>query len=70
SLISGGLDEMIRIGDLRKLKKGGTHFLAPLAQPARPYENIKIESVKGLSGLQKANLLTLGAVDRAASLLM
>ncbi|MEO1621660.1 MAG: WD40 repeat domain-containing protein, partial [Cyanobacteria bacterium J06632_3] len=69
-IISGGLDEMIRIGDLRKLQEGDTHFLQPLVQPARPYENIKIEAVKGLNRLQKANLLTLGAVDRTASLLM
>ncbi|MEL6161754.1 MAG: AAA family ATPase [Cyanobacteria bacterium J06627_32] len=68
-VISGGLDEMIRIGDLRDLKPSGVHFLRPLIQHDRPYENIKIESVRGLNGLQKANLLTLGAIDRTASLL-
>jgi len=60
---------MIRIGDLRDLKPSGVHFLRPLIQHDRPYENIKIESVRGLNGLQKANLLTLGAIDRTASLL-
>lgn len=69
-VISGGLDEMIRIGDLSDLKPSGVYFLRPLIQHDRPYENIKIESVKGLNGLQKANLLTLGAIDRTASLLL
>ncbi len=69
-VISGGLDEIIRVGDLEMLETEEVHFLRPLVQHARPYEKVKIAEVKGLSGLQKANLLSLGAVDRTEPLLL
>ncbi len=69
-VISGGLDEIIRVGELEMLKTGEVHFLRPLVQHARPYEKVKIAEVRGLSGLQKANLLSLGAVDRTDTLLL
>ncbi len=69
-VISGGLDEIIRVGELEMLEREEAHFLRPLVQHARPYEKVKISEVKGLSGLQKANLLSLGAVDRTEPLLL
>ncbi|MEO0648578.1 MAG: hypothetical protein AAFZ17_20890, partial [Cyanobacteria bacterium J06650_10] len=68
SLISGGLDATIRIADLTLLEQNKTPTLTPLIQPDRPYENIEIEGVRGLSHLQMSNLLSLGAVNRKTSL--
>jgi len=79
SIISGGLDETIRICDLSELiqlRENGSpsaHRLPvfmSLIQPERPYENIEIEGVKGLSHLQFSNLLSLGAVNRKDSLFL
>ncbi|MGB7247996.1 MAG: WD40 repeat domain-containing protein, partial [Phormidesmis sp.] len=75
-VISAGLDEMIRRGDLRQMadlrerNESGEGMLLPLIQRDRPYENTKIEDIKGLSGLQLANLQSLGAVSRSKSLLL
>ena len=69
-VISGGLDGIIRVGELTLLGTEEVHFLRPLVQHARPYEKVKISEVRGLSGLQKANLLSLGAVDRTEPLLL
>ncbi|MGC1308706.1 MAG: NB-ARC domain-containing protein [Phormidesmis sp.] len=68
-VISGGLDEMVRIGDLSQMKSSRQRMLRPLIQRDRPYENTKIEDIRGLSVLQIANLLALGAVNRTRSLL-
>ncbi|MGB3295557.1 MAG: NB-ARC domain-containing protein [Phormidesmis sp.] len=68
-VISGGLDEMIRIGDLRQIEDSDKRMLRPLNGRDRPYENVEIERIKGLSRLQLANLLALGAVNRTHSLL-
>lgn len=68
-VISGGLDEMIRIGDLRQIENPQRRMLKPLNHRDRPYENVEIEHTKGLSGLQVANLLALGAINRTQSLL-
>ena len=68
-IISGGLDEMVRMGDLSAITQGGAQVMRPLIERDRPYENIKIENVKGLSDLQVANLMTLGATSRTNSLL-
>ncbi len=69
-VISGGLDEMIRIGDLSQMEDPAGQVLRPLIGRDRPYENIKIEEIKGLSSLQVANLMALGAVDKTKSLLL
>ena len=73
-LISGGLDEIIRIGDMEQIeagrKTGEPGTLGLMVQRDRPYENIEIEDIKGLSSLQKASLMTLGAVDKKQSLLL
>ena len=69
-IISGGLDEMIRVGDMSKLEDVRSQVLRPLFVRDRPYESIKIEGVTGLSQLQLANLISLGAVNQKASLLM
>ena len=73
-LISGGLDEIIRISDLEQIevgrKTGEPGILGLMVQRDRPYENIEIEDIKGLSSLQKASLMTLGAVDNKQSLLL
>ena len=69
SIISGGLDEMVRIGDLGNMEDGAAQVMKPLIERDRPYENIEIEDIQGLSGLQVANLVTLGAVSRTRSLL-
>ncbi len=68
-VISGGLDEMIRIGDLSQIEDPKKRILKPLNRRDRPYENVEIKNTKGLSGLQIANLLTLGAISRTHSLL-
>jgi len=68
-IISGGLDEMVRIGCLESIAKGGAQVIAPLIERDRPYENTEIKDVQGLSDLQMANLMTLGAVNRTNSLL-
>ena len=72
-IISGGLDEMVRIGDLRTIKGGMedgiSQVMRPLIERDRPYENIEIKNIQGLSNLQVANLMTLGAVNRTNSLL-
>ncbi|MFK8183893.1 MAG: NB-ARC domain-containing protein [Phormidesmis sp.] len=68
-IISAGLDEMIRMGDLQNMADGRAHVMKPLIERDRPYENIKIKDVQGLSDLQVANLMTLGAVNRTHSLL-
>ncbi len=68
-VISGGLDEMIRIGDLHQIADPKKRILRPLNRRDRPYENVEIENTKGLSGLQIANLLALGAINRTHSLL-
>lgn len=70
-VISGGLDEMIRIGDLSQVEEDpAEQALRPLIEHDRPYENIKIEGIKGLSSLQIENLVALGAVDKTKSLLL
>ena len=69
-VISGGLDEMIRIGDLHQLEDPAEQVLRPLIERDRPYENIEIEEIKGLSSLQIENLVALGAVDKTKSLLL
>lgn len=72
-IISGGLDEMVRWGDLsqmERLSKDDEGFLVPLIERDRPYENLKIQNVKGLSHSQVANLLSLGAVNSRESLLL
>jgi WD40 repeat protein len=68
-VITGGLDGMIRIGELSQLTESSQQVLKPLIARDRPYETTKIENIKGLSRLQVANLLTLGAVDKTKSLL-
>ncbi len=69
-VISGGLDEMIRMGDVRNMKDPyHLYGLWPLINRDRPYENIDIKGIKGLSDLQVANLITLGAVSQKTSLL-
>ncbi len=68
-VISGGLDEMIRIGDLSQIEDPKKRILKPLNRRDRPYENTEIKDIEGLSGLQVANLLALGAVSRKESLL-
>ena len=74
-VISGGLDEMIRkgaIAQMAELSKSGMldeGVLEPLIERDRPYENLEIKDVTGLSGLQVANLLSLGAVNSRKSLL-
>lgn len=69
-VISGGLDEMIRMGDVSKMKDPyHLYGLWPLINRDRPYENIEIKGIKGLSDLQVANLITLGAVSQKTSLL-
>ena len=74
-VISGGLDEMIRKGAMSQmveLKACGMldeGVLEPLIERDRPYENMEIKEVTGLSGLQVANLLSLGAVNSRKSLL-
>ena len=45
-VISGGLDEMIRIGDLSQMENPAGQVLRPLIGRDRPYENIKIEQIK------------------------
>ena len=70
-IISGGLDEMVRWGDLSKmetLSDEDESALHPLIERDRPYENLEIENVTGLSSLQVANLLSLGAVNSKKSL--
>ena len=69
-VITGGLDAVIRRGDLAGVDDQQRGFLNPITQRDRPYENIQIEHVKGLSDLQKASLLTLGATERPASVLL
>ena len=69
-VISGGLDEMIRIGDLSQMEDPARQVLKPLIERDRPYENIQIEGIKGLSSLQIENLIALGAVDKTKSLLL
>lgn len=69
-VISGGLDEMIRVGDLTQMTDKQQQVMKPLIRRDRPYEKIEIEEVKGLSDLQVANLMTLGAVNRKTSLLI
>ena len=69
-VISGGLDEMIRIGDLSQMEDPAGQVLRPLIERDRPYENIQIEGIKGLSSLQIENLIALGAVDKTKSLLL
>ena len=72
-IISGGLDEMVRIGDLQTITNnmadGQAQVMRPLIERDRPYEKIEIENIQGLSDLQVANLMTLGAVNRTSSLL-
>lgn len=69
-VISGGLDATIRIADLTTLQTQPQNHpvLRPLIQPERPYEQIEISDVKGLSKLQVSNLLSLGAINRKTSL--
>ncbi len=75
SVVCGSLDEMIRVGDLRqtdelRASELGSGVLKALIRRDRPYENTEIKGVKGLNDLQRANLMTLGAVDRKTSLLL
>ncbi|MEO1392804.1 MAG: NB-ARC domain-containing protein [Cyanobacteria bacterium J06634_5] len=70
SVISGGLDEMIRIGHLGSMEHKYQQVMRPVISRDRPYEKIEIEEVKGLSDLQVANLMTLGAVSKKTSLLL
>ena len=70
-IISGGLDEMVRWGGLSKmetLEDEDEDVLVPLIERDRPYEKLEIENVTGLSSLQVANLLSLGAVNSKKSL--
>lgn len=67
-IISGGLDSTIRIGDLSQLKDCTETIMVPLSYHERPYANVEIQSAKGLTELQAANLLALGAVDRRDSI--
>lgn len=73
-VISGGLDEMIRVGNLdqieNQMNNKWQHVMTPLMGRDRPYEKIEIEEVKGLSNLQVANLMTLGAISRKNAPLM
>ncbi|MEM9092393.1 MAG: hypothetical protein AAGC93_27135 [Cyanobacteria bacterium P01_F01_bin.53] len=69
-VISGGLDGMIRIGDLNNMENIRQQMMKPLIGRDRPYEGIEIQGLQGLSPLQIANLITLGAVNRRSSLLM
>ncbi len=68
-IISGGLDEIIRIGAMEQIKTDKPGILGVMIQRDRPYENVEIANIKGLSTLQKASLMTLGAVDETQSLL-
>ena len=74
-VLSGGLDEMIRKGamsqmaELSEIGELDEGVLEPLIERDRPYENLEIKDVTGLSGLQVANLLSLGAVNSRKSLL-
>ena len=68
-IISGGLDEIIRVGEIEQIKTGNSGVLNVMIQRDRPYENVEIANIKGLSTLQKASLMTLGAVDETQSLL-
>ncbi|PZO20333.1 MAG: hypothetical protein DCF25_06805 [Leptolyngbya foveolarum] len=71
-VISGGLDEMVRRGELSQMETlddWDEGVLVPLIKRDRPYENLDIKDVTGLSSLQVANLLSLGAVNSQKSLL-
>ena len=68
-IVSGGLDEIIRIGAIEQITTGNPGVLGVMIQRDRPYENVEIANIKGLSTLQKASLMTLGAVDETQSLL-
>ncbi|MGB3766014.1 MAG: NB-ARC domain-containing protein [Phormidesmis sp.] len=71
-VVSGGLDEMVRQGDLGQMETLDDldeGVLVPLIERDRPYENLDIKDVTGLSNLQVANLLSLGAVNSRKSLL-
>ncbi|MEM6450028.1 MAG: NB-ARC domain-containing protein [Cyanobacteria bacterium P01_D01_bin.105] len=59
----------LQMGDLQTMDPELTQVMRPLIVRDRPYENIEIENVQGLSELQVANLMTLGAVNKAQSLL-
>ena len=72
-IISGGLDEMVRAGDLSQMETLSDRdegFLTPLIERDRPYENLEIQNVTGLTGSQIDNLLSLGAVNGKQSLLL